>query len=132
MIDKILFIKTKGEVFPIIQVYANDIVFGATNNHLCQEFSNLMSKDFDLSVLGELNFFLRLQIKQCQDRIFINQSQYFKELLKKFKLHEVKHASARMALSTKLDLTKVEPRTLVYGTQRWRLQSHWILRCRLY
>ena len=58
MIDKILFIKTKGEVFPIIQVYADDIVFGATNNHLCQEFSNLMSKEFETSVVGELNFFL--------------------------------------------------------------------------
>ena len=53
---------------------------------------------------GELNCFLGLQIKKCQDDIFINQDMYVKGLLKKDKLDEVKHASTPMALNTKLDL----------------------------
>jgi len=58
--DKTLFIKEKEEDFLVIQVYVDDIIFGATNNVLCQEFSNLMSKEFEMIIVEELNFFLRL------------------------------------------------------------------------
>jgi len=57
-----------------------------------------------MSMEGELNFFLRIQIKQCQDGIFINQGKYAKELLKKYKIDEVKHATNLMVLNTKLNL----------------------------
>ena len=59
-IDKTFFIKTKGKDFLIIQVYMDDIIFFGTNNVLCQEFSNWMSKEFEMSIVGELNFFLGL------------------------------------------------------------------------
>ena len=85
-----------------IQVYVDDLIIGATNNVFCQEFSNFMSKDFEISMTGEHNFFLGLQIKQCQDGIFVNQNKYVKELLKKYKLDEVKHTSTLMALNSKL------------------------------
>jgi len=52
-----------------------------------------MSKDFEMSIVGELNFFLRLQIKQCQNGIYINQDNYVKELLKKYKIDDVKHTT---------------------------------------
>ena len=63
-IDKTLFIKNKGEDFIIIQIYVDDIIFGATNELLCKEFSTLMSQEFEMSMVGELTFFLGLQIKQ--------------------------------------------------------------------
>jgi len=81
----------------------DDIFYGATNNVLCQEFFNLMIKEFEMSMVGELNFFLGLQIKQCQDGVFINQGKYAKELLKNYKFDKVKHASTVLALNTKLD-----------------------------
>ena len=52
----------------------DDILFGASNNTLCEEFSTLMSKELEMSMMRELNFFLSLQIKICKDGIFINQS----------------------------------------------------------
>jgi len=67
IIHKTPFIKTKGNDFLIIQVYVDDIIFGAINNVQHQEFSNLMSKEFEMSMVGKLNFFLALQIKQCQE-----------------------------------------------------------------
>jgi len=57
-------------------VYIDDILFGATNDCLCKEFSNLMSKEFEMSMVGELTFFLSLQIKQLKDGIFVSQSKY--------------------------------------------------------
>ena len=59
-IDKTLFTKTKGNDFLIIQICVDDILFGATNNFLCEQFSNLISKEFEMSMMGELAFFLRL------------------------------------------------------------------------
>ena len=64
LIDKTLFTKIKGHDFLIIQTYVDDILFGATNNSLCEEFSNLMSKEFEMSMMEELTFFLGLQIKR--------------------------------------------------------------------
>ena len=62
-VDKTLFLKSKGTNLLIVQIYVDDIIFGATNESLCQEFANLMSKEFEMSMMGELNFFLSLQIK---------------------------------------------------------------------
>ena len=104
LIDKTLFTKTKGDNFIVIQIYVDDILFGATNTSLCEEFSNLMSNEFEMSMMGELTFFLGLQIKQCQDGIFINQSKYINELLKKYKMDQAKHAKTPMATNEKLDL----------------------------
>lgn len=105
-IDKTLFTKTKGKDFIILQIYVDDILFGATNNALCEEFASLMSKEFEMSMMGELTFFLGLQIKQYKDGIFISQGKYVSELLKKYKLDQVKHAKTPMATNERLDLDK--------------------------
>ena len=68
----------------IIQIYVDDIIFGATNYCLCEEFFKLMQGEFEMSMMGELKFFLGLQIKQCKDEIFINQTKYARDILKKF------------------------------------------------
>ena len=61
-----LFIKKKGEDIIIVQIYVNHIIFGATNESLCEEFSKCMHAEFEMSMIGELIFFLRFQIKQSK------------------------------------------------------------------
>ena len=63
-VDKTLFNRTKGNHLIIVQIYVDDILFGATNQVLCDEFANLMQSEFEMSMMGELGFFLGLQIKQ--------------------------------------------------------------------
>ena len=66
----------KGERFIAYANISNDILFGGTIKSLCKEISKLMSKELKMSLMGKLNFFVGLQIKQCQDDIFSNQGKY--------------------------------------------------------
>ena len=83
-------------------VYVDDIVFGSTIDHLPHEFSEEMKREFEMSMVGELNYFLRLQVKQREDEIFISQEEYAKNLVKRFGLDSKKHTSTPMSSSTKL------------------------------
>ena len=65
--DTTLFIKKKGDDIIVVQIYVDDIIFGATNDFLCQEFSKCMHSEFEMSMMGELNFFFGLQIKQSRE-----------------------------------------------------------------
>ncbi|GJR34424.1 uncharacterized mitochondrial protein-like protein [Tanacetum coccineum] len=95
-IDKTLFIKRhKGDILPV-QVYVDDIIFGSTKKELCIAFEKLMHEKFQMSSMGELTFFLGLQVKQKKDGIFISQDKYVEEILKKFRFTEVKTASTPM------------------------------------
>ena len=69
-----LFIKTKENDMFLVQIYVDDIIFGATNVSLCEEFSKCMHSEFEMSMVGELNFFFGLQIKQLKEETFINQA----------------------------------------------------------
>ncbi|WJZ90625.1 hypothetical protein VitviT2T_009756 [Vitis vinifera] len=75
-IDTTFFIKTKENDMLLVQIYVDDIIFGATNVSLCEEFSKCMHSEFEMSMMGELNFFLRLQIKHLKEETFINQAKY--------------------------------------------------------
>nr|GEV00264.1 putative ribonuclease H-like domain-containing protein [Tanacetum cinerariifolium] len=92
-IDQTLFIKKQQKDILLVQIYVHDIIFGATNKALCQSFEKLMKDKFQLSSMGELTFFLGLQVKQKKDGIFISQDKYVAEILKKFRLFEGKSAS---------------------------------------
>ena len=59
----LLFIKKKGEDIIVVQIYIDDIIFGATNESLCENFSKCMHSEFEMNMMGKLNFFLGLQIK---------------------------------------------------------------------
>nr|GEU41796.1 putative ribonuclease H-like domain-containing protein [Tanacetum cinerariifolium] len=90
IIDNTLFIKKeKGDIL-LVQVYIDDIIFGSTKKSLCTEFEGLMHKKFQMSSIGELTFFLRLQVMQRDDGIFISQDKYVADILKKFKFSSVK------------------------------------------
>ncbi|GJY08401.1 putative ribonuclease H-like domain-containing protein [Tanacetum coccineum] len=92
IIDKTLFIKNdKGDIL-LVQVYVDDIIFGSTKKSLCVEFASLMHKKFQMSSLGELTFFLGLQVMQRDDGIFISQDKYVADILKKFDFVTMKTA----------------------------------------
>ncbi|GKD15129.1 putative ribonuclease H-like domain-containing protein [Tanacetum coccineum] len=80
----------------LVQVYVDDIIFGSTKKSLCIEFEKMMHKRFQMSYMGELTFFLGLQVKQKEDGIFISQDQYVNDILKKFGFTDVKTASTPM------------------------------------
>ncbi|GKA10573.1 putative ribonuclease H-like domain-containing protein [Tanacetum coccineum] len=95
-IDKTLFIKKdKGDIL-LVQVYVDDIIFGSTKKSLCDEFEGLMHKRFQMSSMGELTFFLGLQVQQKKDEIFISQDKYVVDILKKFDFATVKTTSTPM------------------------------------
>ncbi|GJY18921.1 putative ribonuclease H-like domain-containing protein [Tanacetum coccineum] len=83
-IDKTLFIKKKKSDIMLVQVYVDDIIFGSTKKSMCTEFEDCMHKRFQMSSMGELTFFLGLQVKQQPDGIFISQDKYVADILKKF------------------------------------------------
>ncbi|GJY77366.1 putative ribonuclease H-like domain-containing protein [Tanacetum coccineum] len=97
-IDQTLFIKKqKGDIL-LVQVYVDDIIFGFTNKELCTAFEKLMKDKFQMSSMGELTFFLGLQVPQKEDEIFISQDKYVAEILKKFNYTDVKSASTPVDL----------------------------------
>ncbi|GKA30480.1 putative ribonuclease H-like domain-containing protein [Tanacetum coccineum] len=95
-IDQTLFIKKKKGDILLVQVYVDDIIFVSTNKELCTEFEKLMHDKFQTSSMGELNFFLGLQVKQREDGIFISQDKYVAETLRKFGFTYVRTASTPM------------------------------------
>nr|GEW64234.1 retrovirus-related Pol polyprotein from transposon TNT 1-94 [Tanacetum cinerariifolium] len=102
--DQTLFIKTqKGDIL-LVQIYVDDIIFGSTNKDLCKAFEKLMKDKFQMSSMGELTFFLGLQVKQKPDGIFISQDKYVAEILRKFGLTDGKSAST--PIDTKKHLLK--------------------------
>ena len=75
----------------IAQIYVDDIVFGGMSNKMVQHFLHQMQPEFEMSLVGELTYFLGLQVKQMQDTIFISQSKYAKNIVKKFGLENASH-----------------------------------------
>lgn len=63
-VDTIIFFKRKEKDLVIIQTYVDDIIFGATNATLCEEFANLVKKDYEMSMMGELSFFLGFNLSK--------------------------------------------------------------------
>ncbi|GJX47257.1 retrovirus-related pol polyprotein from transposon TNT 1-94, partial [Tanacetum coccineum] len=83
-IDLTLFIRRFDDDILVVQVYVDDIIFGSTHPRYTQLFSDLMKSRFKMSMMGEMMFFLGLQVNQSPCGIFINQSNYVLEILKKY------------------------------------------------
>ncbi|GJX82009.1 retrovirus-related pol polyprotein from transposon TNT 1-94 [Tanacetum coccineum] len=97
IIDPTLFTRRHGGDILLVQVYVDDIIFGSTNPDFLKHFANLMKNNFEMSMMGELKLFLGLQVHQSPCSIFISQSQYAIELLKKHGLDECVSMSTPMA-----------------------------------
>ena len=103
VIDKILFFKMHKDNMILVKVYVDDIIFGFTNDQLCSRFAKLMQSKYEMSMMGELTYFLGLQVSQRNDGILIFQSKYVRDLLKKYGLEDASTAKTPMATATKLD-----------------------------
>ncbi|GJT54091.1 retrovirus-related pol polyprotein from transposon TNT 1-94 [Tanacetum coccineum] len=97
IIDSTLFTRLHGGDILLVQVYVDDIIFGSTNPDFSKRFANLMKNTFEMSMMGELKFFLGLQVHQSPRGVFISRSQYAIELLKKHGLDECVSMSTPMA-----------------------------------
>ncbi|GJW62625.1 putative ribonuclease H-like domain-containing protein [Tanacetum coccineum] len=91
----------KGDIL-LVQIYVDGIIFGSTNKELCTAFEKLMKDKFQMSSMGELTFFLGLQVTQKEDGIFISQDKFVAEILKKFNYTNVKSASTPVDLERPL------------------------------
>lgn len=100
--DKTLFIRHIEDTITIAQIYVDGIVFGFPVDSLAHDFAECMKQEFDISMIGELNYFLGLQVKQTDDSLFISQSKYVKNLVKRFGLDSKKHIRTLMSTSVKL------------------------------
>ncbi|KAK6139115.1 hypothetical protein DH2020_027142 [Rehmannia glutinosa] len=106
-VDRTLFRIQDGESILLVQIYVDDIIFGSTNKELCDKFSNLMQGKFEMSMMGELTFFLGLQVKQLRDGTFISQTKYTRDLMKKFGMEEKSSVKMPMNTSVKLNMVGV-------------------------
>nr|GFA87523.1 hypothetical protein [Tanacetum cinerariifolium] len=95
-IDQTLFIRSRRGNFILVQVYVDDIIFGSSNSQLYREFEALMHEKFQMSAMGELNFFLGLQVLQKEDGIFLSQDKYVGDILKKFRYSDVRSSNTPM------------------------------------
>ncbi|WVZ89201.1 hypothetical protein U9M48_035633 [Paspalum notatum var. saurae] len=102
-VDTTLFIKKMNNDLFVCQVYVDDIIFGSTNEEYCTEFGKMMAKEFEMSMIGELTFFLGFQIKQLREGTFIYQEMYTRDLLKRFKMDDCNPIETPMATNIKLD-----------------------------
>ena len=83
-------------------MYVDDIIFGPTNEKLKFEFIEVIVKKFEMSMKGELTFFLILQVKQLTDGIFVFQAKYITYMLNKFGFSDSKPAKTPMSISTSI------------------------------
>ncbi|XP_022895332.1 uncharacterized protein LOC111409522 [Olea europaea var. sylvestris] len=100
--DRTLFIRHIEETITIAQIYVDDIIFGSPIESLAYEFAERLKQEFEMSMVGELSYFLGLQVKQTEDGLFISQSKYAKNLAKRFGLDSKKHTRTPMSTSLKL------------------------------
>ncbi|GKA83898.1 retrovirus-related pol polyprotein from transposon TNT 1-94 [Tanacetum coccineum] len=103
-IDLTLFIRCFDDNILVVQVYIDYIIFGSTNPIYTQLFADLMKSRFKISMMGEMTFFLGLQVNQSPSGIFINQSNYVLEIFKKYRMETCDLVGTPMETNNKLDL----------------------------
>ncbi|GJV89101.1 retrovirus-related pol polyprotein from transposon TNT 1-94 [Tanacetum coccineum] len=102
-VDPKLFISRKGKDILLVQIYVDDIIFASTTTKLCDKFSEIMCSKFKMSMMGKISFFLGLQISQSPKGIFLNQSKYALESLKKYGMESCDPVDSPMVEKSKLD-----------------------------
>jgi hypothetical protein len=101
-VDKTLFTLNYGTDFLLVQIYVDDIIFGGSSHTLVSRFQEMMESEFHMSMIGELTFFLGIQVKQTKQSTFVHQAKYTKDLMKKFNMAELKPVSTPMSSTASL------------------------------
>jgi hypothetical protein len=99
----------------------DDIVFGRSSHSLVAEFAEDMSKEFMMSMMGELQFFLGLHIKQAKKGTFVHQDKYMKDMLKKFKMDDSNPLSTPMSTTIALDADEDDDGEPVDQKEYWSM-----------
>ncbi|GJW06717.1 retrovirus-related pol polyprotein from transposon TNT 1-94 [Tanacetum coccineum] len=139
LVDPTMFIRREGKELLLVQIYVDDIIFAASTPELCDLFAKIMCSKFKMSMMGKISFFLGLQISQNPRGIFINQSKYALESLKKYGFDSCDPVDTPMVEKSKLDEDKegkaVDPShyrgmigTLLYLTARTVNRGLWYLK----
>nr|GEY16989.1 retrovirus-related Pol polyprotein from transposon TNT 1-94 [Tanacetum cinerariifolium] len=102
-VDLTLFTRKAGNDLLLVQIYVNDVIFASTNTAMCNEFANQMTTKFKMSMMGQMSFFLGLQISQSPRGIFINQSKYASEIVKKYSMLSGDSVDTPLVEKSKLD-----------------------------
>nr|GEX72925.1 retrovirus-related Pol polyprotein from transposon TNT 1-94 [Tanacetum cinerariifolium] len=102
-VDPTLFTRKTGKHILLVQIYVDDIIFASTDPKVCEIFSNEMSSKFQMSIMGQMSFFFRLQVSQNPGGIFINQSKFALEILWKFWMDSCDPVDTPMVDRLKLD-----------------------------
>jgi hypothetical protein len=103
-VDNTFFTLNHGNGFLLVQIYVDDIIFGGSQNVPVSRFQEMMEKEFQISMMGELTFFLGIQVNQMKQGTFIHQAKYTKDQMKKFNMAELKLVSTPMSTAMSLDL----------------------------
>jgi hypothetical protein len=103
-VDKTLFTLNHGTDFLLVQIYVNDIIFGGSSHTLVSSFQEMMENEFQMSMMGELTFFLAIQVKQTKQGTFVHQAKYINDLMKKFNMAELKPVSTLISTVITLGL----------------------------
>ncbi|WVZ52052.1 hypothetical protein U9M48_003147 [Paspalum notatum var. saurae] len=103
LVDKTLFLLSRGGDTLIVQIYVDDIIFGGSFHALVSSFAKQMRREFEMSLMGELQFFLGLQIKQGLEGTFVHQAKYTRDILKKFNMGDSKPMTTPISTNTALD-----------------------------
>jgi hypothetical protein len=101
-VDNNLYIKTECDDFLIVLVYVDGIIFGCNKDSLVKWFASTMESKFEMYMIGELSFFLGLQITQRSEGMFISQEKYLREILKRFQIEDSKPMGTPMVIGCKL------------------------------
>nr|GEW68437.1 retrovirus-related Pol polyprotein from transposon TNT 1-94 [Tanacetum cinerariifolium] len=102
-VDTTLFTRKIGKHILLVQIYVDDTIFASTDPNVCAMFSNEMSSKFQMSMMGQISFFLGLQVSQSPGGIFINQSKFALEILNKFGMDSCDSVETPMVDRLKLD-----------------------------
>ncbi|GJX00716.1 retrovirus-related pol polyprotein from transposon TNT 1-94 [Tanacetum coccineum] len=102
-VDPTLFTRKAGCDILLVQIYVDDIIFASTNPAMCDEFAKIMTSKFKMSIMGKMSFFLGLQNSQSPRGIFINQSNYALEIIKKYGMLSSDPVDTPMVDKSKLD-----------------------------
>ena len=112
VVDKTLFTRKHASDVILVQVYVDDIILGSNNNSMCEKFVAAMQGEFEMSMMGELTYFLELQVKQLKHGTFLSQSKYCFDLLKKFKMEDCKEAATLITTNFLMDVDEVGQRRI--------------------
>jgi hypothetical protein len=103
IVDKTLSTLKHGTDSLLVQIYVDDIIFSGSSHILVLGFQEMMEKEFQMSMMGKLTFFLGIQVKKMKQGTFVHQAKYTKDLMNKFNMAKLKPMSIPMSTATTMD-----------------------------